>query len=143
MQTLALVNGDLALDSSGQYMTYTGSARIRQDLGLALSEEYGSDRFHPKWGSVIKQYLGHVITPELQHLVRAEVNRILQNYIILGHAEILRDSQMDIQGRFDTSDVVRSVQSLETSTRQDRILVSVQLETQARESLRLRRQVSG
>lgn len=140
MKTLALMNGDL-MPAQGGYLLFTGVDRIRQDLTLALMEEYGTDRFHPKWGSVIRQYIGNVISPQLQQLVRAEVNRIVQNYILIQQAEVLRDSQVDIKGRFSTSDVVRSVVGIKTSTYVDRIDVQLALETLARTTVTIKKQM--
>lgn len=140
MQTFGLVHGDLDI-SGGGYVLLTGADRIRQDLALALMEEYGSDRFHPGWGSVISRYIGQVLTPELQQLVRAEVNRVIQNYISIQRAEVLRDSQVDIAGRFNTNDVVRRLISVTTSTRFDRIDAVITLETLARETVQIKKQM--
>jgi phage baseplate assembly protein W len=140
MKTLALKNGDLTL-AQGGYQLFTGVDRIRQDLTLALLEEYGMDRFHPKWGSIIMRYIGNVISPELQLLVRAEVNRVVQNYIAIGQAEIIRDSAVDVKNRFTTSDVVRRLVDIKTSTYQDRIDVLLALETLARETVSIKKQV--
>lgn len=140
MKTLALKNGDLTL-AQGGYQLFTGVDRIRQDLTLALLEEYGTDRFHPKWGSIIMRYIGNVISPELQLLVRAEVNRVVQNYIAIGQAEIIRDSAVDVKNRFTTSDVVRRLVDIKTSTYQDRIDVLLALETLARETVSIKKQV--
>lgn len=141
MQSLALVQGDLAIDGTGDYLTFSGVDRIRQDLTLALTEEYESDRFHPGWGSIIKQYLGQPITPDIQQAVKAEVNRVVQNYIVLQQQEVLRDSQFDIAGRFDTSDVVRSVSDIKGRVLFDAIYVSATLTTLARETVTISRQV--
>lgn len=143
MQTLGLVNGDLAIDGSGGYLMVSGADRIRQDLTLGLLEEYGTDRFHPKFGSTVKTYLGNPITPELQQLVQAEVNRVVQNYILIQQAEVIRGSQFDLAGRFDTSDVVQAVTSINVRTDMDAIFVSVALQTIARETVSIRRQVAG
>lgn len=140
MKTLALQNGDL-MPAQGGYLLYTGVDRIRQDLTLALLEDYGTDRFHPRWGSVIKQYIGNVITPQLESLVRAEINRIVQNYIAIQQAEVLRDSQVDVKGRFTTSDVVRSLLAINASIYLDRINIALALETMSRASVTIKRQV--
>jgi phage baseplate assembly protein W len=142
MQSLALVQGDLAINGTGQYLTYTGAARIKQDLTLALTEEYGFDRFHPAYGSTIRSYLGQVISPEMQMLVQAEVNRVLQNYIILQQVSVLRDTVVDVQGVYDTSDVVRSVDNITVRTLLDTIYLSATLTTLARESVTVSNQVS-
>lgn len=142
MKTLALMNGDLQL-AQGGYKLISGPEKIRQDLTLALMEEYNTDRFHPKWGSIIMRYIGEVLTPELQVLVRAEVNRVVQNYIAIQQAEILRDSQVDVKNRFNTSDVVRRLVSIAATAYQDRIDVHLALETLARETVTIKKQVAN
>lgn len=142
MQTLAIVNGDLVIGGAGGYTTLSGVERIRQDLTLALWEEYGTDRFHPRYGSIIKQYLGSPITPELQQLVKAEVNRVIQNYIAIQQAEVIRGTQYDVTGRYDTSDVVRSLDEIDVRTTLDAIYVMAALTTLARERVTISRQVS-
>lgn len=140
MKTLALQNGDLSL-AQGGYRLISGTDRIRQDLTLALLEEYGTDRFHPLWGSIIMRYIGNVVTPELEVLVAAEVNRVVQNYIAVQQAEVIRDSVVDVANRFTTSDVIRRLVDIKTSTQQDRIDVLLALETLAREVVQIKKQV--
>lgn len=142
MKTLALQHGDLVIDGAGGYATVSGAARIRQDLTLALLEEFGTDRFHPKFGSIIKEYLGNAITSDLQQLVKAEVNRVVQNYIIVQQSQVLRNTQFDIEGQFDTSDVVRAMTSIDVETTYDAIFVAVALQTLARETVSVNRQVA-
>lgn len=142
MQTLQLKNGDLVL-AQGGYALITGQDRIRQDLSLALRDEYGTDRFHPGWGSVIMRYIGNPITPQLEMLVRGEVNRVVQNYILIQKSEVLRDSQVDVKGRFTTSDVVRALRSITVSIKQDTINIVLVLETLARETVTIKRQVAA
>lgn len=141
MKTIALRDGDLVLGQGG-YLLHTGTDRIRQDLTLALMEEYGGDRFHPRYGSVVKRYIGNVITPHLQELVKAEINRVVQNYIVIQQAEVLRDSQVDVIGRFRTSDVVRSLLSINVATQMDRIDIQLALETLARTTVKISKQVA-
>lgn len=142
MHTIALAHGDLVIAGDGGYMLYNGAARIRQDLTLALTEEYGTDRFHPAWGSIVTSYLGNVITPQMQQLVQAEVNRVLQNYLILQQNEVLRGTYVDVQGRYDTSDVVRSVDNITVRAVLDAIYITATLTTLARETVTVARQVS-
>jgi phage baseplate assembly protein W len=141
MKSLALIQGDLAIDGTGDYLTFSGVDRIRQDMTLALTEEYGADRFHPAWGSILKEYIGQPITPELEQAVRAEINRVAQNYITLQQQEVLRDTQFDVQGRFDTSDVVRSISNIQVRFFFDAIYVSATLTTLARDTVTISRQV--
>lgn len=122
---------------------YSGVDRIRQDLTLALTEEYGADRFHPTYGSVVQGYLGQVLSPEVLQLVRAEVNRVLQNYLVIQQNEVLRDTVIDVQGRFDTSDVVQSVDNVSARAVLDTIYLSATLTTLSRQSVTISRQVTS
>lgn len=140
MKTLALVHGDLVIDGTGDYKTYSGADRIKQDLTLALQEEYGSNRFHTRWGSVINSYVGQVNNPNVRAAVQAEINRVLQNYIVIQQQEVLRDTQFDIAGRFDTSDVVRAVEGINVQAKYDAVYFSVTLRTVAREVVTISRQ---
>lgn len=140
MLTFGLLSGDFALDS-GNFLTITGKDKIRQDLALALSEEFGDDRFHPQWGSIIKRYLGQLVNPQLQQLVKAEVLRVVKNYIAVQQADVLADSQVDVMGRFNTSDVVRQVLAVNTSATRDTINVVLVLETLDRTSVQIRKQL--
>jgi phage baseplate assembly protein W len=142
MDTFALEHGDFVIDGSGGYALLSGADRIRQDLSLALLEEYGSDRFHPKYGSVVKTYIGNVIDENLQQLVKAEVNRVVTTYIGIQQAEVLRDSTVDIAGRFTTSDVVRNITGIDVHTTYDTIYVAATLETLARETVTITQQVT-
>lgn len=143
MKTLALVNGDLAIGTNGAYLLYSGVARIKQDLTLALTEEYGTDRFHPTYGSIVQSYLGQVLSAELMQLVRAEVNRVLQNYLVIQQNEVLRDTLVDVANRFDTSDVVQSVDNVAARAVLDTIYLSATLTTLSRETVTISRQVTA
>lgn len=143
MKTLALVNGDLAIGTNGAYLLYSGVSRIKQDLTLALTEEYGTDRFHPTYGSIVQSYLGQVLSPELMQLVRAEVNRVLQNYLVIQQNEVLRDTLVDVTNRFDTSDVVQSVDNVTARAVLDTIYLSATLTTLSRETVTISRQVTA
>src|ERR1044071_7731060 len=141
MKSLGLIQGDLAISGNGDYFTVSGVDRIRQDLTLALTEDLGADGFHPGWGSIVKEYIGQPVTPQLQQAVKAEVNRVVQNYIVLQQQEVIRDSQYDVAGRFDTSDVVQNVSSIQVRALYDTIYVSATLTTLARETITISCQV--
>jgi dsDNA-specific endonuclease/ATPase MutS2 len=88
------------------------------------------------------RYIGQIQSPHLEALVRAEINRVLQNYIAVQNAEVLRDSQVDVKNRFTTSDVVRRVTGLVTNMHLDRIDVALALETLSREVVKIKKQVT-
>lgn len=141
IEQLALIHGDLMIGTDGSYLMVTGAQRIQQDLTLALSDLYGTDRFHPSWGSILPQYLGNINSASMQTLVKAEVNRVLQNYLTITQSGIIQQSMMNVTNNNDptqsysTADVVRSVDSITVSATLDTIYVSVQLTTLAGQTI--------
>lgn len=141
MKTLMLQNGDLAIGPRG-HRTVTGSHKIRQDLALALGEEYGNDRFHPTWGSVLPNYTGRPITADTELLVRSEAARVVQVYIDTQRAEIVEDSLGGKRSRFTTADVVARLTDIDTMIAFDSIRVKLKLVTQSAELLTVARTVT-
>lgn len=141
MKTLALQGGDLAVGPSG-HKTITGSAKIRQDLALALGEPYGDDRFHPTWGSTLHHYVGRPIGNDTELLVRSEIARVVQVYIDAQRAEIVDDTAAGRRSRYTTSDVVARLDDIATQINFDTIRVKLKLITQAQESLTISRTVT-
>lgn len=142
MKTLALVGGDLA-PGDGGYIILTGSARIRQDLALALGEAYGHDTFHPEYGSVLASYIGEPLTAELELLVRSEVVRVLQQYVAGQQADIASDSLSTSRSRYSTQDVVDSVTAVTTQVSFDTVKVLVSLVTRAGQTVNVARTVAS
>jgi phage baseplate assembly protein W len=141
VKTLALQGGDLVVGTQG-HKTITGSARIRQDLALALGEPYGNDRFHPEWGSVLPHYVGRPIGPDTEMLVRSECARVVRTYIDIQRSEIVNDALAARRSRYTTSDVVARLDKIETSILYDTIRVKLSLVTQSQESLTVARTVA-
>lgn len=140
MKTLMLQGGDLVVGAQG-HRTITGSAKIRQDLALALAEPYGNDRFHPTWGSVLPHYVGTPITADTELLVRSEAQRVVQVYIDIQRNEIVNDALATRRSRFTTADVVARLDDIETRIAFDAIRVKLHLVTQSQEELTVSRTV--
>lgn len=140
MKTLALAGGDLVVGPTG-HGTISGARKIRQELALHLGETYGSDRFHPEMGSVLVDYIGEMIDDETEMLVRAEIGRVVQQYIGIQQREVLRDHLAARASRFDSSDVVTGIRDVTAKVDFDSILVSVSLLTQAGETIQVNRTV--
>lgn len=141
MKTLALAGGDLVVGATG-HQTISGKAKIRQELALFLGEDYGTDRFHPEMGSVLIEYIGQPIDEETDMLVRAEVGRVIQQYISIQDREVLRDHLAQRMSRFDASDVVVGITGISAEIDFDSIRVSVALRTQAGDSVTVVRTVT-
>lgn len=141
MKTLQLRNGDFVLGQGG-YSTVTGTAKIRQDLALALGEPLGDDRFHTDWGSVLPSYVGQPITSETQMLVQAECARVIQQYIDAQRTGILNDVLNGNRTRYTTDDVVVQVTGIDANADLDSLRVKLSLLTQASQNVTITRTVS-
>lgn len=149
IEEFALVHGDLMIGTDGSYLMVTGAQRIQQDLTLALSDIYGTDRFHPSWGSILPEYLGNINNGTMITLIKAEVNRVLQNYLTITQSGVIQQSMMNVTNNnnpgasYSTSDVVRSVDSINVSATLDTIYVSVSLTTLAGQSITIGQKVGA
>lgn len=141
MRTLALQSGDLVVGQSG-HKTITGTAKIRQDLALAMGEPYGTDRFHPTWGSVLPDYVGHPIVADTEMAVRSEAARVINEYIQIQTTEILQDVLNARRTRYDTADVVQQVDDISADIYIDQIRLRVQMTTLSGQELALSRTVT-
>lgn len=87
MRALKISNGDLVLGAQG-YAEVTGVTKVAQDLTIAVLTPYGSNRFHPGWGSVLDSKIGSTQGEMTKALVRAEVQRVVTSYINLQTAQL-------------------------------------------------------
>lgn len=136
MKTFALVHGDLS-PAPGGYLMYEGAPKINQDLALALREQYGTDIFHPKWGSVLPQFIGLPMTPDIKSQVLTEVSRVISNYITVQNAQISQASVNGSASALTTDDVVQSVSSIQAQQMYDQLIVSVVLQTISRQNINI------
>lgn len=141
MKTLALSGGDLVVGPGGLQMQ-DGPAKIRQDLALALGEDYGADPYHPGWGSVLGQYLGEPIGADTPMLVQAEVSRILQQYMTMQQQQLATAAANNQRHTITTAEIVRTVNSIDVSVLYDTVRVVISLTTMAGQRLQISRTVS-
>ena len=142
MKTLAIAGGDLVVGPTG-HKTISGAQRIRQDLALHLGEDYGSDRFHPEMGSILPDYVGEMIDPDVEQQVGAEVARVVQQYIAIQEREVLRDHLAARLSRFNASDVIVGITGIQTSVDFDSIRVNASLLTQSGETVSATRTIQS
>lgn len=135
MHTLALESRDLVVEPGVGITTYTGARRLQQDLTLALAEEFGTDRFHPRFGSILNTFVGQPITSALQRQVEAEVARVLNNYLAAQRDYIAADiARTLVPTKYSTADVLAEVLSVDTKVDQDVINVTIALRNVSRET---------
>lgn len=140
MKSLLIENGDFVVGPGG-YVTVSGPAKVKQDLGIAVREPYGSDRFHPRWGSLLHQYIGMPTGDDVDLTVRTEVIRLIQNYMLTQGQAIERDAMHNRRTRFSTGEIVDRLESIEVRQEYDRYRFRVVLRTLSGEEVQLTRQV--
>lgn len=129
MKTFALNGRDLSLTGSG-YTMVDGIDRVKQQLGLGLRESYGGDRFHPRWGSVLPEWIGTVINrPGMSLELRSEVIRVVKNFMAVQTAEIDSRAARGLSAVVRPSEVVLGVTDVKVTQLQDTVSVTVYLQT--------------
>lgn len=129
MKTLRLLRGDLVL-TGGEYQEVTGGEKIRQDLRGALLEPLGNDRFHPGWGSVLHTFIGkNYVTEESKSRIAQEIIRVIGNYVAVQRDNLQRDSLSGRKARYTTSDIVRGVNGVNMTDKNDKVYGVIKLST--------------
>lgn len=128
MKSFAIREGDLVIEG-GQYATIAGSKRVFQDLSLAVSEPLGCDRFHPNWGSMLERYVGTVYDEETELLVRAEIFRIIRQYVDTQQEAMVTRSIRHQKSLFASEEIVQEVSGISVTQEFDRINVKVTIQT--------------
>lgn len=142
MKQLKLRNGDLVLGTGG-FVTLTGTERIIQDLGALVREVMGTDRFHPAWGTILQDYLGGYQDEEAAMLVRGEIARVVQNYIVMQSTQIIKDRDLGLRSRYAPEEIISSVRSIETQAVGDRLNVKVSVGTMSGQTVDIIRSVEA
>lgn len=127
---------------AGGYTTIEGAAKVRQDLGIAVREPYGSDRFHPRWGTLLHEYVGTAVGPLSEMRIQAEIARIVQNYIRVQGEALERDVATNRRSRFSKDEVVERVESIAIRQEYDRFRVRVIVRTFSNTDIAIVRSVS-
>ena len=140
MKQLELRDGDLVVGPGG-FATVSGARRVQQDIGAVVREAVGTDRFHPRWGTVLQDYVGGVQTTESFMLVRAEIERLIHNYIVLQTEQITSDMDAGLRPRYSPDEIVADVGNIEIQQRYDQINVRVSIHTYRGEEVTILRSV--
>lgn len=130
MKQLLIQNGDLVVGAGG-YVTVEGERKLRQDLSHALREPVGTDRFAPRWGSTLPGMIGTYQTSETAAQVKAEVSRVIQNYVNLTAALVQQDRLAGTRSRLRSDEVISRIVGINVTRVIDRVDVRVALQTLA------------
>lgn len=144
MRDLQLAGGDLVASGRG-FGTVTGADYVRQRVATALSEPYGSDPYHPEWGSALHGYLGAPQDAGTPALLTSEVSRVLAQLVAAQQLLITASAMTGTRSQLAAADVIASVDSVNAfaGSRPDAIAVAVALTTQGGQQLQVTRTVSS
>lgn len=144
IKDLQLTGGDLTASGRG-FATVTGADYVRQRVATALSEPYGSDPYHPDWGSALGSYLGAPQESGTSALITSEVSRVLAQLIAAQQLMIKSSAMTGTRSQLAAADVIATVDSVTASsaTRPDAIAVAISLTTQGGQQLSLTRTVNS
>lgn len=141
MQGFLLENGDLQIGPTG-FAMISGAAKVFQDLANATLEPYGCDRFHPKWGSLLYNYIGDPITPIEETLVQSEIARLINNYVLVQQDNIAKQVAQGLQSQYATDEIVSSIDAINVTQQQDFLTVAVVVRTTSGQTINLQSQVN-
>lgn len=123
--SLAITNGDLEIQGNELRLVF-GVDKLRQDFNAWIQERYGGDRFHLNYGSILQDFVGHVVDEDARDQVYAEVLRVARNYqavqkramqddpTLLSHSEMLVDVT-DVSAKIDYDTVSVSIKLINGS----------------------------
>lgn len=128
MDTLEITNGDLVL-ANGAFATITGPTKVSQDIEIATLTPYGSDRFHPRYGSVFASYIGQPITPQTSALISAELTRVINNYMAVQLSKVKTAAQAGLSSPFSQGELVQAIGTINVSQQYSRFQVTASVTT--------------
>jgi phage baseplate assembly protein W len=144
IRDLQLIGGDLVASGRG-FATVTGTDYVRQRVATALTEPYGSDPYHPEWGSALRGYLGAPQDAGTPTMLTSEVSRVLAQLIAAQQLLITASALAGTRSQLAAADVIASVDSVDAfqGVRPDAIAVAISLTTQGGQQLQVTRTVSS
>ena len=142
MLTLSIVNGDFDL-SGGTFQTITGATKISQDLGIASLTSYGSNKFHPKYGSVLQSYIGSPINRTTQSLIQSEITRLINNYQNIQIRKMNAYILQGLQSPYGQNDLIKSVQGINVTQNSDSFNINVILITMSGQAVPIASTISA
>jgi hypothetical protein len=144
VKDLQLTGGDLLASGRG-FATVTGADYVRQRVACALSEPYGSDPYHPAWGSALAGWLGAPQNSGTQALVAAEAQRVLAALMAAQQLVLKSAALSGSRSQLNSADVISRVNSVTASagSRPDAVQVTVTLTTMGGQQVQASRTVTS
>lgn len=143
VRDLQLIGGDLFASGRG-FATVTGADYVRQRVATALSEPYGSDPYHPEWGSALPGYLGAPQGHGTSSMVASEVSRVIAQLIAAQQLMITASAMAGTRGQLAADDVIARVDNVSAAVGSgpDSVTVSLSVTTQGGQRLQVLRTVT-
>ena len=132
MYGLKIVNGDLAVQGDGNITELTGHERLEQELSCWILEPLGTDRMYSNFGSTLDGYVGSPIIDEYLIDIRAEVTRVVNNYIAYQRQQIQEarnSSTASFINAWRPDDIISSLDDIQIESMADTVKVVVKLTT--------------
>jgi hypothetical protein len=145
--SLQLRNGDLALSGTNLGQV-SGSEKLVQDLRGAILERMGTDDMHPWFGSLIDGgrnadglvELGIIGETDIELAalnLQSEVRRIATQYQETQARRLENDRLTFGASTLDPSEILLSIQSIRVMQAQDRLLVTIEIQTGTGQTINL------
>lgn len=134
MYGFKIADGDIAMRGDGNIERVSGAERIAQELSCWVLEPLGKDVLYPRFGSKLGDYVGSPALDDYLLEIRAEVVRVVNNYIEYQNRQIERyrsGSIGDFVNSWQDDDIVSAVNSVDVSAMADTVSVTVRLTTAA------------
>lgn len=136
MKTFRLDNGDIVIGQDG-YAAVEGPEKLRQDLAVMLKEPFACDRFHPRWGSMLPEYVGMTADDASALYIRGEISRLLQNYMYTQSDILSKDVAAGRKPRYSRGEVIGDITDIQIQQSFDSFKIKVVLRTLSGEELAL------
>lgn len=136
MKTFQIINGDLAL-APGGFAVVSGAAKVKQDLGVAVREPLGCDRFHPNWGTVLDNCVGDYMNSDVEALVNSEITRLVRNYASIQDDVLAADYGQGVKPRFGAEEIIANLGAVDIQRREDALYIKINVQTMAGETTTL------
>lgn len=134
MYGLKIAGGDIAVRGDGRVSEVEGSERLRQEISHWLLEPLGTDTLYRRFGSTLGEMVGSPMLPDYIAEVRAEVSRVVGNYLEYQKRMISEDK---IKGdavflsNWKDDDIIDTIDGIDVRSVADTLYVTVKLTTVA------------
>jgi hypothetical protein len=115
---------------------------VLQDLTVATLEPYGSDPYHPGWGSYMNNFVGQDPST-VPALAQSEVMRLVSNYMTTQQYQQTQALAAGQSSPFSNDDYVTGLASLDTTQDLTSITVSAAVVTASGATVGVQTTVGG